>query len=79
MKKRKYVKSRAVNVDTNRDKQVNDTSDDENQGFGTWLQSSKGVACMKLFFIVNVTVMFMTLPWPHIADIMGIIVSFFTE
>ena len=79
MKKRKCVKRRAVNSHTNREKQVSDTSDNENQGFGNWLQSSKGVAYMKLFITVNVILMLMTLNWPRIADIMGINVSFFTE
>ena len=79
MKKRKYVKRRAVNNHKNRDKQVSDTSDDENQGFGNWLKSSKGVAYMKLFITVNVILMFMTLSWPSIADITQIIVSFFTK
>jgi len=79
MKKRKCVKRRAVNNHKNREKQVSDTSDDENQGFGNWLQSSKGVAYMKLFITVNVMLMFMTLYWPRIADIVGIITSFFTE
>jgi hypothetical protein len=77
MKKRKYVK-RAVNDDKNHNRQVNDASDDENQGFGNWLQSSKGVAYMKLFVISNVIVMFI-LSWPSIVDIIGIIASFFTQ
>jgi hypothetical protein len=79
MKKQKCVKRRAVNNHKNRDKQVSDTSDDENQGFGNWLQSPKGVAYMKLCITANVILMFMTLCWPRIADIMGIIASFFTE
>jgi hypothetical protein len=79
MKKRKYVKRSAINNYKNRDKQVSDISDDENQGFGNWLQSSKGVACMKLFITVNVILMFVTLCWPRIADMMGIITSTFTE
>jgi hypothetical protein len=79
MKKRKCAKRSAVNNYKNRDKQGSDISDDENQGFGNWLQSSNGVACMKLFITVNVILMFMTLCWPSIAHIMGIITSTFTE
>jgi hypothetical protein len=78
MKKQKYVKTRAVNDGKNSDKQVTDTSDDENQGFGNWLQSSKGVAYMKLFIIINLILMFI-LSWPSIANIMEIIAYFFTE
>ena len=79
MKKRKCVKRRAVNNHKNCDKQVSDTSDDENQGFGNWLQSSTGVTYMKLFISVNVILMFTTLCWPRIADIIRFITSFFTE
>jgi hypothetical protein len=47
MKKRKDGKKRAVSeADKNRNKQVNDIATDQNQGFGNWLQSSEGVACM---------------------------------
>jgi hypothetical protein len=79
MKKRKCVKRRAVNNRKNCDKQASDTSDDENQAFGNWLQSSTGVTYMKLFISVNVILMFTTLCWPRIADIIRFITSFFTE
>ena len=79
MKKGKYVKRRAANNHKNHDKQVSDTSDDENQGFGNWLRSPKGVAYMKLCITVNVILKFMIVCWPRIADVTGIIASFFTE
>ncbi|KDR18575.1 hypothetical protein L798_06555 [Zootermopsis nevadensis] len=80
MKKRKVRKNQAVNEEDNKPHtQANDLSYDENQGFGNWLWSSEGVTCMRLFVITNSIVMFMTMTWPHVTDVMEIISSYFTE
>ncbi|PNF17871.1 hypothetical protein B7P43_G02221 [Cryptotermes secundus] len=80
MKKRKDGKKRVISeADKNHNKQVNDIPNDQNQGFGNWLQSSEGVAYMRLFVIANAIVMFMTMSWPQFADVMDIISYYFTE
>lgn len=80
MKKRKDGKKRAVNeADKNRNRQVDDIPNDQNQGFENWLQSSEGVAYMRLFVIANAIVMFMTMSWPQFADVIEMINSYFIE
>jgi hypothetical protein len=80
MRKRKVKKNQTVKEEDKKpDKQVNDIPYDENQGFGNWLWSSEGVTCMRLFVITNSIVMFITMTWPRVADVMEIISSYFTE
>jgi hypothetical protein len=80
MKKRKHGNNWAVNGGNNKlDKQMNDTSDDINEGFGNWLRSSEGAAYMRLFVIANSIVIIMTMTWPCVADIIEIISSYFTK
>jgi hypothetical protein len=80
MKKRKDGKKVVVNKEVkNHNKQMNDKPYDQNQGFGKWLQSSEGVACMTLFVITNTIVMLMTMSWPHFTDVMEFISYYFIE
>jgi hypothetical protein len=74
MKKRKDGKKMVVNKEVK-----NHMPYDENQGFGKWLLSSEGVACMTLFVITNTIVMFMTMSWPHFAEVMDFIHYHFIE
>ncbi|XP_011634343.1 uncharacterized protein LOC105425323 [Pogonomyrmex barbatus] len=43
-------------------------SDDENQGFGSWLRSSTGVEMMRLFVIANSILVFVTMAWPNMKE-----------
>lgn len=53
-----------------------DPSDDENQGFGTWLRSSTGVEMMRLFVIANSMLVFVTMAWPNIKEFFYIIKNY---
>lgn len=47
---------------------LRDLSDDENQGFGSWLTSSTGVEMMRLFVIANSILIFVTMAWPNMQE-----------
>ncbi|XP_026282799.1 uncharacterized protein LOC113209477 [Frankliniella occidentalis] len=48
-------------------------SDDENEGFGRWLRSSDGVAYMRLFVVANSLLVFMTVSWSHVWQVVDIV------
>lgn len=80
MKKRKNVNNKVTINDTKKDTtQIEDPSDDENQGFGNWLRSTEGLEYMRLFVIANTIIVFLTIAWPQMQQAMEIITSFFNE
>ena len=79
MKKRKQGTNKVVTNDTIDNIQVNDQSDDENQGFGNWLRSSEGLEYMRLFVIANTIIVFLTMGWPQMQQAFDIITSYFNE
>lgn len=52
-------------------------SDDENQGFGSWLRSNTGVEMMRLFVIANSILIFVTMAWPNMRESLYIIKDYF--
>ncbi|KAK3919302.1 RING-type E3 ubiquitin-protein ligase PPIL2 [Frankliniella fusca] len=48
-------------------------SDDENEGFGNWLRSRDGVAYMRLFVVANSLLVFMTVSWSHVWQVVDIV------
>ncbi|EFN88992.1 hypothetical protein EAI_11785 [Harpegnathos saltator] len=48
-------------------------SDDENQGFGSWLRSGTGIEMMRLFVIANSILVFVTMAWPNMKESFNII------
>lgn len=52
-----------------------DTEGEEEDGFGSWLRSERGVEQMKLFVIGNFIVTFMVMSWPHILQVFEVIGS----
>ncbi|PSN36703.1 hypothetical protein C0J52_27203 [Blattella germanica] len=80
MRKKKNANNKVTIEETKKEeKQIDDISDDENQGFSNWLRSSDGVEYMKLFVLANTFVVFMTMTWPHMQEAIEIIKSFFNE
>ncbi|XP_034250219.1 uncharacterized protein LOC117650734 [Thrips palmi] len=48
-------------------------SEDENEGFGNWLRSTDGVAYMRLFVVANSLLVFMTMSWSHVWQVVDIL------
>ncbi|XP_014468519.1 PREDICTED: uncharacterized protein LOC106741247 [Dinoponera quadriceps] len=53
---------------SNATEKTGNLSDDENQGFASWLRSSTGVEMMRLFVIANSILVFVTMAWPNMKE-----------
>lgn len=51
----------------------------ENQGFSDWLRSSDGIEMMRLFVIANSVLVFVTMGWPKIQEIVAALGEYFSE
>ncbi|KAG5673924.1 hypothetical protein PVAND_003925 [Polypedilum vanderplanki] len=69
MKKKgqKGVSAEKKEVATEKGKEQNDTSNEEeiNSGFSNYLHSSSGQEMLRMFVVVNSIVMFLTVAWPQ--------------
>lgn len=54
-------------------------SDNERGTFSAWLRTGEGVELMKMFVITNSLIVFLTMTWPHIKEMLGVLYSFFYD
>lgn len=61
-------------IEENKSKKIaKDEESSNNQGFGDWLRSSDGAEMMRLFVIANSLLVFITIAWPNMQQVWGII------
>lgn len=82
MKKRKQGNKSLATVDSGSgiiEAEGHTSDNEENQGFGNWIRSSEGIEYMRLFVIANSFVVFLTMTWPQITQVLDIIGSYFNS
>lgn len=54
----------------NRSKAPEPQDSDEEQGFSQWIRSEEGLENLKLFVLGNTLIVFLTIFWPHIKEML---------
>ncbi|XP_076628761.1 exit protein of rhodopsin and TRP A [Colletes latitarsis] len=52
--------------------------DTHNQGFSEWLRSSDGIEMMRLFVIANSILVFVTMGWPKMQEVISALRDYFS-